>query len=158
MYFAEQEADAEEERLRKERERQQKQDVMTLGETREQISNLDNELSQLKAEKHQLFLQLKKVLNEDDRRRQLIKETRFASQLQHLKRHSGIINAYRMYYTYFFYNEIFPVFVRKFRQQWEDIPQQVREWCTHNCFYLYHAATVLSTRLLSAHRRICYRV
>ena len=76
--ISEQEADAEEERLRKERERQQKQDVMTLGETREQISNLDNELSQLKAEKHQLFLQLKKVLNEDDRRRQLIKETRFA--------------------------------------------------------------------------------
>ena len=48
---------------------------MTLGETREQISNLENELSQLKDEKHQLFLQLKKVLNEDDnRRRQLIKE------------------------------------------------------------------------------------
>lgn len=53
---------------------------MTLGETREQISNLENELSQLKDEKHQLFLQLKKVLNEDDnRRRQLIKETRFIS-------------------------------------------------------------------------------
>ncbi|KYN36086.1 G protein pathway suppressor 2 [Trachymyrmex septentrionalis] len=77
----EQEADAEEERLRKERERQQKQDVMTLGETREQISNLDNELSQLKAEKHQLFLQLKKVLNEDDRRRQLIKETSVCSEV-----------------------------------------------------------------------------
>lgn len=79
MYIpcVEQEADAEEERLRKERERQQKQDVMTLGETREQICNLENELSQLKEEKHQLFLQLKKVLNEDDRRRQLIKETRF---------------------------------------------------------------------------------
>lgn len=91
FYISEQEADAEEERLRKERERQQKQDVMTLGETREQISNLDNELSQLKAEKHQLFLQLKKVLNEDDRRRQLIKETRFASQLQFLKEYSRII-------------------------------------------------------------------
>lgn len=51
---------------------------MTLGETREQISNLENELSQLKDEKHQLFLQLKKVLNEDDnRRRQLIKESKF---------------------------------------------------------------------------------
>lgn len=49
---------------------------MTLGETREQISNLENELSQLKDEKHQLFLQLKKVLNEDDNRRRLIKETR----------------------------------------------------------------------------------
>ncbi|XP_047355307.1 protein enabled homolog isoform X1 [Vespa velutina] len=78
----EQEADAEEERQRKERERQQKQDVMTLGETREQISNLENELAQLKDEKHQLFLQLKKVLNEDDnRRRQLIKETRGCSEV-----------------------------------------------------------------------------
>lgn len=78
----EQEADAEEERQRKERERQQKQDVMTLGETREQISNLENELSQLKDEKHQLFLQLKKVLNEDDnRRRQLIKETSVGSEV-----------------------------------------------------------------------------
>ncbi|XP_008558504.1 G protein pathway suppressor 2 isoform X2 [Microplitis demolitor] len=76
----EQEADAEEERLRKERERQQKQDVMTLGETREQICNLEAELSQLKDEKHQLFLQLKKVLNEDDnRRRQLTKETNICS-------------------------------------------------------------------------------
>lgn len=71
----EQEADAEVERQRKERERQQKQDVMTLGETREQISHLEVRLSQLKDEKHQLFLQLKKVLNEDDiRRRQLVKE------------------------------------------------------------------------------------
>ncbi|KAG8036612.1 hypothetical protein G9C98_003934 [Cotesia typhae] len=76
----EQEADAEEERLRKERERQQKQDVMTLGETREQICSLETELSQLKDEKHQLFLQLKKVLNEDDNRRRLLtKETNICS-------------------------------------------------------------------------------
>ncbi|XP_075222635.1 uncharacterized protein LOC142325140 isoform X2 [Lycorma delicatula] len=72
----EQEADAEVERQRKERERQQKLDVMTLGETREQISQLEQRLAQLKEEKHQLFLQLKKVLNEDDnRRRQLVKES-----------------------------------------------------------------------------------
>ncbi|KAF4517426.1 hypothetical protein B566_EDAN005035, partial [Ephemera danica] len=72
----EQEADAEVERQRKERERQQKQNVMTLGETREQIQQLETRLSQLKEEKHQLFLQLKKVLNEDDnRRRQLVKES-----------------------------------------------------------------------------------
>ncbi|XP_063991838.1 G protein pathway suppressor 2 isoform X2 [Diachasmimorpha longicaudata] len=78
----EQEADAEEERQRKERERQQKQDVMTLGETREQISVLEAELSQLKDEKHQLFLQLKKVLNEDDnRRRQLTKEASVCSEV-----------------------------------------------------------------------------
>ncbi|XP_021917149.1 G protein pathway suppressor 2 isoform X2 [Zootermopsis nevadensis] len=72
----EQEADAEVERQRKERERKQKQDVMTLGETRDQISQLEVRLAQLKDEKHQLFLQLKKVLNEDDnRRRQLVKES-----------------------------------------------------------------------------------
>lgn len=66
------------ERQRKERERQQKQDVMTLGETREQISQLEQRLAQLKEEKHQLFLQLKKVLNEDDnRRRQLVKESKY---------------------------------------------------------------------------------
>lgn len=75
--ISEQEADAEVERQRKERERQQKQDKMTLGETREQISQLEQRLQQLKEEKHQLFLQLKKVLNEDDnRRRQLVKESK----------------------------------------------------------------------------------
>lgn len=77
MTIVEQEADAEEERQRKERETQQKQNVMTLGETREQIATLENELSQLKNEKHQLFVQLKKVLHEDDNRRRLIKETTY---------------------------------------------------------------------------------
>ena len=73
----EREAEVEEERLRKEREAREQQDVMTLGETREQISQLEMKLVQLKEEKHQLFLQLKKVLNEDDnRRRQLVKESR----------------------------------------------------------------------------------
>jgi G protein pathway suppressor 2 len=76
-YITEQEADAEVERQRKERERKQKQDVMTLGETRDQISQLEVRLAQLKDEKHQLFLQLKKVLNEDDRRRQLVKESKY---------------------------------------------------------------------------------
>lgn len=73
----EREAEVEEERLRKEREAREQQDVMTLGETREQISQLETKLVQLKEEKHQLFLQLKKVLNEDDnRRRQLVKESK----------------------------------------------------------------------------------
>lgn len=71
----EREAEVEEERLRKEREAREQQDVMTLGETREQITQLESKLTQLKEEKHQLFLQLKKVLNEDDnRRRQLFKD------------------------------------------------------------------------------------
>ena len=51
---------------------------MTLGETREQIQQLESSLKALKDEKHQLFLQLKKVLNEDDnRRRQLVKESKY---------------------------------------------------------------------------------
>lgn len=71
----EREQEVEEERLRKEREAREQQDVMTLGETRDQISHLETKLTQLKDEKHQLFLRLKKVLNEDDnRRRQLVKE------------------------------------------------------------------------------------
>lgn len=71
----EREAEVEEERLRKEREAREQQDVMTLGETKEQISQLETKLAHLKEEKHQLFLQLKKVLNEDDnRRKQLTKE------------------------------------------------------------------------------------
>ncbi|CAH1395376.1 unnamed protein product [Nezara viridula] len=68
----EQEADAENERQRKERELQEKQDVMTLSENREQITQLEQKLAQLKDEKHQLFLQLKKVLNEDENRRRQI--------------------------------------------------------------------------------------
>jgi len=63
--------------LRKEREAREQQDVMTLGETREQIIQLEARLQKFKEEKHQLFLQLKKVLNEDDnRRRQLQKDAR----------------------------------------------------------------------------------
>lgn len=73
--YLELEADAEVERQRKERERQEKQNSMTLSETREQISVLESRLSELKEEKHQVFLQLKKVLNEDEvRKRQLMSQ------------------------------------------------------------------------------------
>lgn len=72
----EQEADAEVERQRREREDQQKEQEMTLEETKEQVAQSESKLSQLKEDKHQLFLQLKKVLNEDDTRRK-IKESSF---------------------------------------------------------------------------------
>lgn len=73
----EREAEVEEERLRKERAAREEQDVMTLGETREQILQLQRKMEQLKDEKHQLFLQLKKVLNADDsRRKQFVKESK----------------------------------------------------------------------------------
>lgn len=64
------EAEVEEERLRKEKEARERQDVMTLEETKEQIDQLEQKLKQLEKEKQQLFMRLKKVLNEDVRRRQ----------------------------------------------------------------------------------------
>ncbi|CAH1108629.1 unnamed protein product [Psylliodes chrysocephalus] len=80
----EREQEVEEERLRKEREAREQQDVMTLGETREQISQLEQKLTQLKEEKHQLFLQLKKVLNEDDNRRRQKENTENMISIQNL--------------------------------------------------------------------------
>uniref|UniRef100_A0AAG5D3L7 G protein pathway suppressor 2 n=1 Tax=Anopheles atroparvus TaxID=41427 RepID=A0AAG5D3L7_ANOAO len=74
------EAEVEEERLRREREEREKQDVMTLGETKEQILILEKNLDELRNEKQQLFLQLKKVLNEDDNRKRQLKEEMFAIQ------------------------------------------------------------------------------
>ena len=63
----------EHERLKREREHKKKQEANSLEETKEQISKLEEKLTNLKEEKHQLFLTLKKVLNEDDSRRR--KET-----------------------------------------------------------------------------------
>uniref|UniRef100_A0A336L692 CSON005517 protein n=1 Tax=Culicoides sonorensis TaxID=179676 RepID=A0A336L692_CULSO len=69
------EAEVDKERLRKEREAREKENVMTLGETKEQINLLERKLEDLKKEKSQLFIQLKKVLNKDDnRKRQSEKE------------------------------------------------------------------------------------
>ncbi|OWR47516.1 putative uncharacterized protein DDB_G0291608 [Danaus plexippus] len=70
------EAEVEEERLRKEREARERQDVMTLEQTKEQIDQLEQKLKELEKEKQQLFMQLKRVLNEDEtRKRQQQKET-----------------------------------------------------------------------------------
>ncbi|CAG0900672.1 unnamed protein product [Darwinula stevensoni] len=72
----EQEADAAEERERKERERRRKESQMTLGETREELERLEQRKMALNEEKHELFLQLKKVLNQEEtqRRQQILKE------------------------------------------------------------------------------------
>lgn len=59
----------EEERLRKEREARERRDVLTLGETREKIQALESRHRELQEEKQQLFLTLKKVLNEDENRK-----------------------------------------------------------------------------------------
>jgi len=69
----EEEKSEEYERLKKEREYRKKQEATSLEETKDQISDLERKLSKLKDDKHQLFLTLKKVLNEDETRRR--KET-----------------------------------------------------------------------------------
>ena len=70
----EEEGKAEEyERLKKERENKKMLEATSLDETKKQIAQLEEKLTALKEEKHQLFLTLKKVLNEDDNRRR--KET-----------------------------------------------------------------------------------
>ena len=69
LLMPEQEADAEEKRLRKEREVRKKQHAMTLEETREKLSQMEQDLTNLKNQKHQLFQELKVVLNEDATRK-----------------------------------------------------------------------------------------
>uniref|UniRef100_A0A1A9VR49 G protein pathway suppressor 2 n=1 Tax=Glossina austeni TaxID=7395 RepID=A0A1A9VR49_GLOAU len=69
------EAKVEEERQRKEREARERQNDMTLEETRGQIVKLEQKLSELHNQKQQLFLQLKKVLNEDEIRKKQQKDS-----------------------------------------------------------------------------------
>ncbi|XP_074839120.1 G protein pathway suppressor 2 [Carettochelys insculpta] len=61
-----------EQKVREEQERRRKKEMeerMSLEETKEQISKLEERLQALQEEKHQLFLQLKKVLHEEEKRR-----------------------------------------------------------------------------------------
>ncbi|XP_073479599.1 G protein pathway suppressor 2 isoform X3 [Aquarana catesbeiana] len=61
-----------EQKMRDEQERRRKKEMeerMSLEETREQIMKLQEKLNKLQEEKHQLFLQLKKVLHEEEKRR-----------------------------------------------------------------------------------------
>ncbi|XP_062904927.1 G protein pathway suppressor 2 isoform X3 [Mobula hypostoma] len=66
-----------EQKMREEQERKRKKEMeerMSLEETKEQISKMELKLQSLQAEKHQLFLQLKKVLHEEEKRRAKMKE------------------------------------------------------------------------------------
>ena len=60
-----------------------------LQETKEQIAGLETKLASLKEEKHQLFLTLKKVLNEDDVRRK--KESSELSSLYPQNSHPNVL-------------------------------------------------------------------
>ncbi|XP_070560630.1 G protein pathway suppressor 2-like isoform X2 [Ptychodera flava] len=96
----EEEADKAIERKKEERERQRKKaeaESLNLEETREEIKKLEEKLKELQHEKHELFLQLKKVLNEDEnRRRQKIKEQserEFIHPMSHTQYHGGLAMA-----------------------------------------------------------------
>ncbi|XP_036330468.1 G protein pathway suppressor 2 [Rhagoletis pomonella] len=67
-------AKEEEERLRKEREQQDHQNDVSLEDTRGKIAKLDKQIKDLHNQKQQLFLQLKKVLNEDENRKKQQKD------------------------------------------------------------------------------------
>uniref|UniRef100_G3S905 G protein pathway suppressor 2 n=1 Tax=Gorilla gorilla gorilla TaxID=9595 RepID=G3S905_GORGO len=61
-----------EQKMKEEQERRKKKEMeerMSLEETKEQILKLQEKLLALQEEKHQLFLQLKKVLHEEETRR-----------------------------------------------------------------------------------------
>ncbi|KAK3581691.1 hypothetical protein CHS0354_032410 [Potamilus streckersoni] len=92
---AEEEQDALLERQRKEREMRKKkeeEDSLTLEQTKEQIHQLEKKLESLKAEKHELFSQLKKVLNqeEESRKRAQLKEQGEMLSLQQSYQHPSI--------------------------------------------------------------------
>ncbi|XP_067880012.1 G protein pathway suppressor 2 isoform X2 [Heterodontus francisci] len=66
-----------EQKMKEEQERKRKKEMeerMSLEETKEQISKMELKLQSLQEEKHQLFLQLKKVLHEEEKRRAKMKE------------------------------------------------------------------------------------
>jgi len=67
LALAEREA-REEAALQRKREQEKKKE--TVEDVKMQIINLETKLESLKNEKHELFLQLKKVLNEDEQKRQ----------------------------------------------------------------------------------------
>ncbi|XP_061090760.1 G protein pathway suppressor 2-like [Conger conger] len=61
-----------EQKMKEEEERKRKKEMeerMSLEETKEQIMKMGDKLQGLQEEKHQLFLQLKKVLHEEEKRR-----------------------------------------------------------------------------------------
>ncbi|XP_033233934.1 G protein pathway suppressor 2 isoform X4 [Drosophila pseudoobscura] len=61
-------------RVRREEEERERENQQALEETRDEITKLDEQLADLHSQKHQLLVQLKKVLNEDETRKKQAKE------------------------------------------------------------------------------------
>lgn len=69
LLSTEQEQDAAMERHRWEQELKRKRDALSLEEIKDQLVALERRLKSLREEKNELFLQLKRVLNEDEKRK-----------------------------------------------------------------------------------------
>lgn len=76
------EQDAIEKRMKKERELKKIQDEMTLDQIKEQLQALEKKLESLRSEKHDLFVQLKQVLNDKNSKRKPQSEQSDANQQQ----------------------------------------------------------------------------
>lgn len=76
LFFSEMEMSEELKRARREKELKHRRDKSTLSEVKEEISKSQARLEDLKAEKHRLFTEFKKILGEDEIRKnnQRIKE------------------------------------------------------------------------------------
>ncbi|XP_022225599.2 G protein pathway suppressor 2 isoform X2 [Drosophila obscura] len=61
-------------RLRREEEERERENQQALEDTRDEITKLDEQLADLQSQKHQLLVQLKKVLNDDETRKKQAKE------------------------------------------------------------------------------------
>lgn len=72
--ITEYERQCEEMRLQREREARERENNLSLEDTRGQINRLDEQLTDLQQKKHQLLVQLKKVLNDDETRKKQAKE------------------------------------------------------------------------------------
>ncbi|KAM8711879.1 hypothetical protein ACLKA7_012393 [Drosophila subpalustris] len=82
------ERQCEELRVRREREAQERETNLSLEDTRGQITRLDEQLADLHQKKHQLVVQLKKVLNDDETRKKQAKENEmFALQQAQMMQH-----------------------------------------------------------------------
>ncbi|XP_068147102.1 LOW QUALITY PROTEIN: mediator of RNA polymerase II transcription subunit 12 [Drosophila tropicalis] len=82
------EAQCEEQRLRREREARERENTQSLEDTRGQITKLDEQLTDLHNQKHQLVVQLKKVLNDDESRKKQAKEIELFA-LQQAQQHAA---------------------------------------------------------------------
>ncbi|XP_071945472.1 uncharacterized protein [Antedon mediterranea] len=93
----EEEADKAIERKKEEKERLRKKaedETLSLEQTKVQVKHLEDKLQTLQREKHELFLQLKKVINEDDNRRKQREKEK--SNILHAMNHHQYLPAMRI--------------------------------------------------------------